>query len=222
MLHHLGRAGSLLPLRRFFEAAGPAAASTEARPTHPDTISASAWLARFPRPDPSLVGKEELHQVLLPCLFTALFLIGFMTAGRSWEQMHRARTTAAWPYTRAIILSSEVQPLVSSAGVRWQPVIRYSYQAGKREIVGTRLSREEPVYGYDERQARRYVDRYPQGAAVIAYYNPDHISDSVLEQTAPRSAYLGLYLGVFVATVGLLLLVLPRKSPAKGYLSSRV
>jgi len=223
MLHHLGRASGLFPLRRFFQAAEPAAASARTGAARAEEEpSAGAWLARLPRPDPALVGKEELHQLLLPCLFTALFLVGFVTAGRSWEQIHRARASGAWPYTRAIILSSEVQPLASSEGVRWRPVIRYSYQVRNREIVGTRLSREEPVYGYDEALARRYVDRYPQGALVIAYYDPDHISDSVLEQSAPRSAYLGLYLGAMVTTVALLMLVLPRRSASQGYLPSRV
>jgi len=209
MLHHLGRASGLLPLRRLFRAADPAAAGIKSTVANADR--SLPWLARLPRPDPALLGKEELHQFLIPCLFAALFLVGLATAGRSWEQILRARTSAAWPYTRAIVISSEVQRLVNSEGVRWHPAIRYAYQAGKREIIGSRLSREEPVNGYDEALAQRYVERYPQGAVVVAYYDPDRISDSVLEQSAPRSAYLGLYLGVTLAAVALLSLLLPRK-----------
>ena len=211
MLHHLGRAAELLPLRRWFQAAEPATDTNALDADSPQAPSAISPLAWLPRPDPALLGKEEPHQLLLPCLFATLFLVGVVTASRGWDQISRARASAAWPYARGLILSSEVRALADNEGMRWRPIITYSYQAGRREVIGSRLSREEPVYGYEKAVARAYVTRYPQGAVVLVYYNPDNIGESVLEQSAPRSAYLGLYLGLMLATVGLLLLLLPRR-----------
>jgi len=208
MLHHLGRAAELLPLRRFFQAAESATDTLDSSPRQQSSaVSPLSWL---PRPDPALLGKEEPHQLLLPCLFATVFLVGVVTASRSWDQISRARASAAWPYARAVILSSEVRALADTEGMRWRPVITYSYQVGRREVIGSRLSREEPVYGYPQAVARAYVARYPQGAIVLVYFNPEDIGESVLEQSAPRSAYLGLYLGLILATTGLLLLLLPR------------
>lgn len=211
MLHHLGRAAGLLPLRRFFQAAESATDTNPGRAGPPQEPSVTAPLAWLPRPDPALLGKEEPHQLLLPCLFATLFLMGVVTASRGWDQISRARASAAWPYARGLILSSEVRAMASSEGMRWRPIITYSYQVGRREVIGSRLSREEPVYGYERAVAGAYVRRYPQGAMVLVYYNPESIGESVLEQSAPRSAYLGLYLGMMLATVGLLLLLLPRR-----------
>jgi hypothetical protein len=204
----LDRLVAILQLRKSFQAAGTAAADT----VPSGKLESAQWL---PRPDPALVGREETHRSLLPYLVASFCVIGAVTAARSWEQIQHARMTASWPYTRGMVISSDVERVVNSESVRWRPVIRYVYRVGRREIVGSRLSLEEPVSGVDEATALRYAAKYRLRTPVLVYYDPERIGDAVLEQTAPRSAYLGLYLGAFLIALGSGLLVTGRRRKAQ-------
>src|SRR5262249_43550395 len=116
-------------LKKDFQASDQPRASS-ASPTGRGMHDARAAL-RLPRPDLRLVGSEDVHQWLLPGVFAALFLIGILTAARGWQQVERAAHSASWPYTRGLIVSSEVQAYSSSEGARWRPVVTYLYRVGK-------------------------------------------------------------------------------------------
>jgi hypothetical protein len=81
-------------------------------------------------------------------------------------------------------------------------VITYRYVATGREVTGTRISLQESATAYSEAAARRYVERYRLQTPVKVYYNPDSVSEAVLEQSVPRAAYLSLGLGVLFALPG--------------------
>ena len=155
---------------------------------------------RLPRPDLRLVGSEDVHQWLLPGVFAALFLIGILTAARGWQQVERAAHSASWPYTRGLIVSSEVQAYSSSEGARWRPVVTYLYRVGKRQLMGTRVRLVEPVSAFNETEAREYAERYRLHGEVLVYYNAERVTESVLDQSAPPSAYLSINLGLALAT----------------------
>jgi hypothetical protein len=164
------------------------------------------------QPDPALVGKEQAHQWLLPWVFGALFVIGVLTAARGWQQVEHAAASGAWPYTRGVIVSSEVESFSSSQGVRWRPVITYLYRVGKHEVLGTRVSLVDPVSGFDEADAREFAERYRLHGDVLVYYNPERVTESVLDQSAPRSAYLTINLGLALATAAAACMLLSLRS----------
>ena len=59
--------------------------------------------------------------------------------------------------------------------------------------------------------AQTVVDRYPEGATVIAYYRPGNPEDSVLEPGATRSAWGPFAIGAIFLCVGIAgLLFMPR------------
>jgi hypothetical protein len=199
------RTSAVLQLRRAFQSAensgtscGDRAGSTQA-----------GWLHQ---PDPSFIGNEQAHQWLLPWIFGALFIIGVVSAARGWQQVQHAAASASWPYTRGIIVSSEVEAYSSSEGVRWRPIITYAYRVGKREIVGTRANLVDPVSAFDEADAREYAERYRLHGEVLVYYNPQRINESVLDQSAPHTAYLSINLGLALATASAALLMLSARS----------
>ena len=171
---------------------------------------------RLPRPDLRLVGSEDVHQWLLPGVFAALFLIGILTAARGWQQVERAAHSASWPYTRGLIVSSEVQAYSSSEGARWRPVVTYLYRVGKRQLMGTRVRLVEPVSAFNETEAREYAERYRLHGEVLVYYNPERISESVLDHSAPASAYLTIDLGLALATASAALIILSLRSRSTG------
>jgi hypothetical protein len=137
-----------------------------------------------------------------------LFIIGVVTAARGWQQVERAALSASWPFTRGVIVSSEVESFSSSEGVRFRPVISYLYRVGKREVLGSHVSLVEPVSAFNETDARAYAERYRLHGEVLVYYNPERITESVLDQSAPPSAYLCINLGIALATVSAALLVI--------------
>jgi hypothetical protein len=67
-----------------------------------------------------------------------------------------------------------------------------------------------------------YAARYPSRGTVAVFYNPDEVTESVLETDATRSVYVNVAFGVVLACLGPLLLVFfgfPRtlhRSPRPG------
>jgi hypothetical protein len=176
------------------------AAQQLARAAHP-----AAWLRQ---PDPTLIGIKQSHEWLLPCVFVALFVLGALTATRGWQQIERAKVSAAWPYARGVIVSSEVESYASSEGMRWRPAITYVYRVGKREVLGTQLRLVESVSAFDEADARAYAERYRLHGEVLVYYNPDRVNEAVLDLSAPPSAYLSVNLGLSLAFASAILLIM--------------
>ena len=207
------RTAAVLQLKKTFQSVDAAAGNgvTTARDQVPGPLG-STWLRQ---PDPALLGKEQAHQWLLPCVFAALFVIGVVTAARGWQQIERAAMSAAWPYTRGVIVSSEVESYSSSEGVRWRPVVTYLYRVGKREVLGTHVSLVEPVSAFDEADARVYAERYRLHGEVLVYYNPERVNESVLDQSAPPSAYLTINLGLALATASAAWLIMSLRANAR-------
>ena len=199
------RTTAVLQLKKTFQTSGVAGSDgTPQAERGAVGLQGPAWLRQ---PDPALLGKEQAHQWLLPYMFAALFVIGVVTATRGWQQVERAAVSAAWPFTRGVIVSSEVESYSSSEGVRWRPVVRYVYRVGKREMLGTHVSLVEPISAFDEGDARAYAERYRLHGEVLVYYNPERVTESVLDQRAPPSAYLTINLGLALATAAAALLI---------------
>jgi len=198
------RAAALLQLKKSFQSSG--SSETSGTPQVP------AWLRQA---DPTFLGKEQSHQWLLPCVFAALFVIGVVTATRGWQQVERAAASASWPFTRGVIVSSEAESFSSSEGVRWRPMVSYLYRVGKREVLGTHVSLVEPVSAFNEADARAYAERYRLHVEVVVYYNPERVTESVLDQSAPPSAYLSINLGLALATASAALLVISLRANSR-------
>jgi hypothetical protein len=183
------------------------------------TAPAAQQLARASRPavwlqqpDPTSIGIKPSHEWLLPCVFAALLVLGGLTATRGWQQIDRAKVSAAWPYARGVIISSEVESYASSEGMRWRPAITYLYRVGKREVVGTQLRLVESVSAFDEADARAYAERYRLHGEVLVYYNPERVNEAVLDLSAPPSAYLSVNLGLSLAVASAILLIMSLRS----------
>jgi hypothetical protein len=153
-------------------------------------------------PQPEVFFQERPQRLLVPGLCGAFILIGLVLMLNGWDRIRQARASAAWPTTRGVIVGAEVDPVHTSEGRRWRPVITYKYVARGRELTSTRISLQEPATGYDERSARRYAAKYRLGRSVTVFYNPERFTESVLEQSVPRSAYLSMGLGILLALPG--------------------
>lgn len=114
-------------------------------------------------------------------------------------------------YTRATgrILVSRVDELPGAAeegGLRFQPVVRYAFEARGRTWESDRISFDDPPGSVtqDGREARQLVERYPANGAVDVWFDPADPRRSVLVRGAASApVILAAITGLALVAVGL-------------------
>lgn len=100
----------------------------------------------------------------------------------------------------ARVLKSEVKTLpgTGSSPDTYMPSVRYEFEVGDKRYIAERLHFLGSSYN-DIAEARRRLERFPVGAKVTAYYDPDDPERAVLDNSAPgrAGAFLAAALGVF-------------------------
>lgn len=114
--------------------------------------------------------------------FSALLVDGILL-GLIFFTRRKVAQASNWPSTMGMVTSSMVERRSSSDGYSYYPVVNYSYQVMGQPFQGSRIV-PGPVVGGSG--AQKVVARYPAGAQVMVYYDPDNPSDSVLERGMPR------------------------------------
>lgn len=105
-------------------------------------------------------------------------LVAVVVVGASiaWRQHRASRAAgAAWPHTSGTVLSATVQVNHHGTSRQETPLVLYSYQVNGQFFRGNRVARRGVV------DASRSVTRYPAGACVTVYYDPQNPADSALE-----------------------------------------
>lgn len=127
------------------------------------------------------MNTEKIIVLLSICgslvIFDAIFL-GIILFTR--RKVSKAST---WPSTLGTVTESRIQMRSNSDGGRTSyPLVRYAYQ-----IVGRAYESQKVMPGMDVggSGAHRVVARYPVGAQVMVYYNPENPSDALLERGMP-------------------------------------
>lgn len=124
-----------------------------------------------------------------------LIVLGLAWAGIRGQR--RAQSIKNWPTTTGRILSAttEMRRRSGRGGYAPYPNILYEYTAGGRKYVSSRISAGLEMGG--SYYTPRVLARYPVGATVQVYYNPDAPADSALEAAAPGSRLL-IFIALFV------------------------
>lgn len=100
-----------------------------------------------------------------------------------------------WPSTMGTVTSSYLEQRHSSdSGYTNYPVVEYSYQVGGQSHQGMKIAPGPEVGGTG---AGKVVARYPAGAQVMVFYNPQNPSEAVLETKAPAQWIMWLILVIF-------------------------
>lgn len=107
----------------------------------------------------------------------------------------RMAAVRQWPSTMGTVNTSYLERRSSSEGGSTNyPVVQYSYQVGGQAYQGMKIAPGPEVGGTG---AGKVVARYPAGAQVMVFYNPQQPSDAVLETKAPAQWLMWLLLAVF-------------------------
>jgi hypothetical protein len=107
----------------------------------------------------------------------------------------RMAAVRQWPSTMGTVDTSYLERRSSSeGGYTNYPVVHYTYQVSGQAYQGTKIAPGMEVGGTG---AGKVVARYPAGAQVMVFYNPQNPPDAVLETKAPAQWILWLILIVF-------------------------
>jgi hypothetical protein len=131
-----------------------------------------------------IVGAISFFFLVLNAIF--LGVIFFMR--------RRMAAVSQWPSTMGTVHASYLERRSSSDGYTNYPVVQYSYQVSGQAYQGMKIAPGPEVGGTG---AGRVVARYPAGAQVMVFYNPQKPSDAVLETKAPAQWIMWLLLIVF-------------------------
>ena len=104
-----------------------------------------------------------------------------------------------WPSTMGSVIMSRIEQRSSSeSGYTDYPVVQYSYQVGGQTYQSYKLAPGPEVGGTG---AGKVIARYPAGAQVMVFYNPQNPSEAVLERKAPAQWLMWLLLVIFDCTL---------------------
>ena len=131
-----------------------------------------------------------------------LLILNIIFLGIIFFMRRRMAAVRQWPSTMGTVSTSYLERRSSSDGSTNYPVVQYSYQVGAQTYQGMKIAPGPEVGGTG---AGKVVGRYPAGAQVMVFYNPQNPSDAVLETKAPAQWIMWLLLIVFdVALCGVI------------------
>jgi hypothetical protein len=125
-------------------------------------------------------------------LLGPLWVLGFGYA--HFRAVGKAKAAESWPTCAGKVLSCEVVEEESRdreghTSTWYNPVVRYAYTAGGRELESQRL-RFGNYRSASRKKAEAALAPYPVGAAPMVRYNPDKPDECVLETRKPGPIYL--------------------------------
>ena len=124
-----------------------------------------------------------------------LLILNVIFLGIIFFMRRKMAAVSQWPSTMGTVLMSTLERRYSSeSGTVDYPVVQYSYQVGGKNYQGSRLAPGPEVGGTG---AGKVVARYPIGAQVMVFYNPQNPTEAVLERKAPAQWIMWLILIVF-------------------------
>jgi hypothetical protein len=123
-------------------------------------------------------------------------ILNIVFLGIIFFMRRKMATVNQWPSTMGTVNTSYLERRHSSSdsGSTNYPVVQYSYQVGGQAYQGMKIAPGPEVGGTG---AGKVVARYPAGAQVMVFYNPQNPSDAVLERKAPAQWIIWLLLVIF-------------------------
>jgi hypothetical protein len=127
------------------------------------------------------MSTEKIIVVLSIC--GSLFVFDAIFLGIIFVTRRKVAQASSWPSTMGTVTLSTIEMRSSSEGGSTPyPVVHYSYQVMGQPYQGSKVMPGPDVGGVG---ARKVVARYPAGAQVMVYYNPEKPSEALLERSLP-------------------------------------
>ena len=138
------------------------------------------------------MSNESMLTVgIIGCVFVILNVVFLAIIFFTQRKMNAVQS---WASTMGTVMASYLERRSSSDGSTNYPVVQYSYQVGGQAYQGAKIAPGMEVGGTG---AGRVVEKYPEGAQVMVFYDPNNPSDAVLEKKARAQWLMWLLLVVF-------------------------
>ena len=123
-----------------------------------------------------------------------LFILNVIFLAVIYFMRKKMAEVSQWPSVMGVVQMSTVERRSSEDGYTDYPVVQYSYLVNGQPYQNSKLAPGPEVGGSG---ARKVVAKYPAGAQVMVFYNPQNPSDAVLERKAPALWVMWLLLIIF-------------------------
>jgi len=112
-----------------------------------------------------------------------LFIFDAIFLGMIFFTRRKVAQASSWPSTMGTVVFSNIEwRRGSKGGSVAYPVVQYTYQVIGQAYQGDKIMPGPEVGGSG---AHKVVARYPMGAQVMVYYNPENPSEALLERGMP-------------------------------------
>lgn len=118
-----------------------------------------------------------------PLIFILAFLCLLELAILDMPPLLQSIKAQSWPTTQGSVIHYDVTHRILGKEPAWDPFIKYAYQIGGINYVGTEL-RFQRYYGLGGYEAFQMKDKYLDNSPVIVHYDPRNPTISVI-QTKP-------------------------------------
>ncbi|MBT3200647.1 MAG: DUF3592 domain-containing protein [Phycisphaerales bacterium] len=127
------------------------------------------------------------------------------------NMLAKANASSAWPSVKGKIVASDVKKSTSSRkrskgrrkSTKYRAIIKYEYTVAETKHTGNQVS-----FGGSSTSmsaAKAVASRYPKGADVDVYYDPENPDEAVLETGTSASTYIPLGVGLVFGLIGMFL-----------------
>jgi len=147
---------------------------------------------------------EFLNYLREKPLRSLLIGVGMLLLGTVMFKLPRAIVSSNWPTTEGEIVSSYVE--VGDHGDSWSawPRVSYTYLVDGKKYTSNNIEVEDFGRATDS-YAQKVIQRYPEGARVKVFYEPDDPAVAVLEPGFPRSSgFVFIFLLVVIMGIGVI------------------
>ena len=141
--------------------------------------------------------KNELLLAIGIIVFV-LFILNIVFLTILFFMRRRMAAVSQWPATMGNVMMSTIERRSSEDGYTDYPVVQYSYQVGGQAYESYKLAPGPEVGGTG---ARKVISKYPVGAQVMVFYDPQNPAEAVLERKAPAQWLMWLILAIFDVTL---------------------
>ncbi|MBL4884939.1 MAG: DUF3592 domain-containing protein [Planctomycetaceae bacterium] len=125
-----------------------------------------------------------------------------------WPVLQMAKASQDWPSTNGSVLSSEVVSNRDNDGdTSYRPQIEYSYQVDGQDYQQGNIRYDGDWGSSNSSYAHKTVREYPIGKQVDIYYDPENVTEAVLEPGVTWASYSILGFGLIFFLVGSVILL---------------
>lgn len=148
--------------------------------------------------------SKRLMFILLPAVF---IVIGVIILANGIKSVAKAKESVNWPSCTGVIVSSEMgRHTDSDSGTTYSADIVYEFTVNS-DLISSGKVKFGKVNTSNPSDARKVLNKYPEGKEVVVYYSESDPYESVLEPGVHKSTWFLPGFGLAFASFGAIFMV---------------